>query len=135
MTRPMSWHSASKTSSDFVAAAFGPMADRMNAMPKYVVSTTMTEATWTNTTVLPDMAAVRALKEGDGGSILVTGSCTLVHALLREELVDQLNLMVFPVTIGGGLRLFPESTQKWSWDLQGSTPYEGGVRVDVYTKA
>jgi hypothetical protein len=43
--------------------------------------------------------------------------------------------MVFPVTIGGGLRVFPESTQRWSWDLAGSTPYEGGIRLDVYTRA
>jgi dihydrofolate reductase len=113
----------------------GPMADRMNAMRKYVVSTTMTTADWTNTEVLPDLDAVRRLKGSDGGDILVAGSCTLVHGLLREELVDELRLMVFPVTIGGGLRVFPESTQKWSWTLEGSTPYENGVRVDVYAKA
>jgi dihydrofolate reductase len=113
----------------------GPMADRMNAMPKYVVSTTMTSAAWTNTQVLRGLDDVRALKAGDGGDILVSGSNTLVHALLRAELADQLNLMVFPVTIGGGLRLFPESTQKWSWAPIESESFDGGVTFTKYAKA
>jgi dihydrofolate reductase len=113
----------------------GPMADRMNAMPKYVVSTTMTSADWTNTQVLRSLDDVRALKEGEGGDILVAGSNTLVHALLRAELVDQLNLMVFPVTIGGGLRLFPESTQKWSWNPIESDTFDGGVTFTKFARA
>jgi dihydrofolate reductase len=113
----------------------GPMADRMNSMPKHVVSTTMTTAEWTNTEVLPNLDAVRALKASDGGDILVAGSHTLVHALLREELVDQLNLMVFPVTIGGGLRVFPESTQKWAWTPIETESFDSGVIFTKYAKA
>ncbi|MCU1488209.1 MAG: bifunctional deaminase-reductase domain protein [Actinomycetia bacterium] len=113
----------------------GPMADRINSMAKHVVSTTMTTAEWNNTEVLPNLDAVRALKDGDGGDILVAGSHTLVHALLREELVDQLTLMVFPVTIGGGLRLFPDSTQKWTWAPIETESFDNGVIFTKYAKA
>jgi dihydrofolate reductase len=112
----------------------GPMAVRMNAMAKYVVSTTMASADWSNTQVLHGLDDVRDLKAGDGGDILVAGSSTLVHALLRAELVDQLNLMVFPVTIGGGLRLFPESTQKWTWTPVDAESLENGVTFTKYAK-
>ena len=84
----------------------GDMADRMNAMSKVVVSNTLREAEWNNTTVLSGdaVAGVRALKAQDGGPILVAGSATLIHTLLDNDLVDELRLMVFPVTIGEGLR-------------------------------
>ena len=97
----------------------GEFADKMNGMPKVVVSKTLTDPVWTNTTVLEGdaPAGITALKEGDGGPILVAGSQTLVHTLLDNDLVDELRLMVFPVTIGAGLRVFPETHKKSPWRL------------------
>ena len=89
----------------------GVFADRMNAMPKVVVSSTLTDSAWNNTTVVGGdvVAQVNDLKQQDGGPILVPGSVRLVHTLLDNDLVDELRLMVFPVTIGAGLRLFPDT--------------------------
>ncbi len=86
----------------------------MNGMPKVVVSRTLSDPQWNNTTVLDGdvVKGVSELKARDGGPIVVAGSKTLVHALLENDLVDELRLMVFPVTIGSGLRVFPESTRK-----------------------
>jgi dihydrofolate reductase len=85
-------------------------ADRINAMPKYVASNTLARAEWTNTTVLSGdaVAAVRALKDGAGGDILVYGSATLLHHLIGHGLVDAYNLMIYPIVLGRGKRLFPE---------------------------
>jgi dihydrofolate reductase len=115
----------------------GAFADRMNSMPKYVVSSTLRDPAWENTTVLAGDAveAVRELKAQDGGALLVNGSGTLVHALLEHDLVDELRLMVFPVTIGSGMRVFPESTRKTTWRLVGSRPFPATVRVDTYRPA
>ena len=86
----------------------GEFAKKMNAMPKVVVSTTLTEATWNNTTIvsgdLPRL--VKQLKTQYDGDILVAGSATLVNALREEELVDEYRLMVHPIVVGGGKRLF-----------------------------
>ena len=87
----------------------GDFAKKMNAMPKYVVSTTLTEATWTNTTILrgADLAAeVARVKDKYQGDILVAGSATLVHSLTELGLVDEYRLMVHPVVLGTGKRLF-----------------------------
>ena len=77
-------------------------------MPKYVVSTTLTSPEWNNTTVIgTDLAKeIAALKEGGDGDILVNGSVRLARALLQQDLVDELRLMVFPIVLGGGKRLF-----------------------------
>jgi dihydrofolate reductase len=87
-------------------------ADRMNSMPKYVVSTTLKddEAQWHNSTVLRGdaMDAVRDLKKDLSGDLLVAGSATLVQSLLADDLVDELRLMVFPVVLGSGKRLFAD---------------------------
>jgi dihydrofolate reductase len=85
-------------------------ADRMNSMPKYVVSSTLENPTWNNTTVLRGDAAeqVRELKQQDGGDILVAGSCRLVHELIANDLVDEYRLMMVPVVLGTGRRLFGE---------------------------
>ena len=87
----------------------GEFADKYNSMPKYVASTTLTDPAWENTTVLEGdvPAAVARLKEGEGGPIQVAGSRTLVHTLLENDLVDELVLMVFPVILGSGKRVFP----------------------------
>jgi dihydrofolate reductase len=85
-------------------------ADRMNTMPKYVVSSTLRDPEWANTQVisLDDVASLRDRYEGD---ILVAGSIALVHGLLERGLVDELHLMIFPVVLGAGRRLFAESAE------------------------
>jgi dihydrofolate reductase len=112
----------------------GEFADKMNGMAKVVVSSTLTDPAWNNTTVLRGdvVEGVTELKAQDGGPILVGGSKTLVHTLLDNGLVDELRLMVFPVTIGSGLRVFPETTRKTSWQLTDSRTFPSRVRVDTY---
>jgi dihydrofolate reductase len=99
-------------------SAEGPFGDSMNGLPKHVGSSTLTEVAW-NAQVLtrnvPD--AVRSLRTGDGALILVTGNATLVHTLLAHDLFDTLRLMVFPVSIGPGLRVFPGERRKQQWRL------------------
>jgi len=116
----------------------GEFADKMNSMPKVVVSSTLTDPAWNNTTVLAGddvVAGVTALKAGGGGPILVAGSATLVHALLDNDLVDELRLMVFPVTIGAGLRVFPDTRRKAPWKLVDSVTFPSTVRADTYRRA
>jgi dihydrofolate reductase len=87
-------------------------ADKMNSMAKYVVSSTLTEASWNNSTIIAGNVAeeIARLKEQDGGDILVGGSQTLVQALREHDLVDEYRLMVFPTVLGSGKRLFTEDT-------------------------
>ena len=115
----------------------GPFADRMNAMRKVVVSNTLTDPEWTNTRVLSGdlVAGITELKSGDGGPIQVPGSATLVHGLLDAGLVDELRLMVFPLSIGAGLRVFPETQKKQTWALTATESFPSGVRVDTYHPA
>ena len=115
----------------------GEFADKMNGMPKVVVSSTLTAPAWNNTTVLQGDAVegVKALKAQDGGPILVHGSKTLVHTLLDHDLVDELRLMVFPVSIGAGLRVFPERRKKAAWKLTDTQTFPSRVRVDAYQPA
>jgi dihydrofolate reductase len=115
----------------------GAFADKMNSMPKVVVSSTLQNPEWNNTTVLDGdtIAGVMALKEHDGGPILVNGSRTLVHALLDNDLVDELRIMVFPVTIGPGARLFPDTLKKSPWKLTDSVTFASGARNDTYHRA
>jgi dihydrofolate reductase len=117
----------------------GEFADRLNSMPKYVVSSTLSEPLeWQNSTLIQgDVAAeeVARLKEGDDGPILVAGSATLVRSLVENGLVDELRLMVFPVIVGGGTRLFPESRQKETFRPTGSQTFGSGVAVHTYEPA
>jgi dihydrofolate reductase len=115
----------------------GEFADRMNGMPKVVVSSTLTDPAWNNTTVLGDdvVAGVTALKDRDGGPILVAGSRTLVHTLLDNDLVDELRLNVFPVTIGNGFRVFSDTIKKTTWKLVDTVALPSDVRVDTYHPA
>ena len=116
------------------AAAFEPMpagdpfGDMMNAPAKYVVSRTLKEPTWRNTTIIRDdpMDAVRALKAQPGGKIMLDGSSQLVHALLQEDLVDELHLLLYPLALGGGKRLLPEGVHT-TFKLTNVTPYKTGV--------
>ena len=113
----------------------GEFADRLNNAPKYVVSSTLDDPEWTNTTVLKgDIASeVGKLKDDIDGDILVAGSRALVHALLQEKLVDELRLMVFPVVLGKGKRLFDEGLDKEAFRLVESNPVGNeGVLTLVY---
>jgi len=91
----------------------GEFADKFNNMPKYVVSTTMDKAEWNNSTVLKeDVAeAVSKLKQQEGGDILVNGSAQLLQTLVEHDLVDEYRLMVFPLVLGGGKRLFGDTSK------------------------
>ena len=115
----------------------GEFAEKMNSMPKHVVTSTLEELAWSNSTPLQGelVGAVTALKEGDGGPILVAGSGSLVHALIESDLVDELRLMVFPVILGSGIRIFPESAEKKTWDLANTQAFPSGVQVHTYTLA
>jgi dihydrofolate reductase len=109
-------------------------ADKMNNMPKYVVSTTLEEATWNNSTLLRDLGEVRRLRANVEGGILVAGSRTLVHGLLEHDLVDELRLMVFPVILGSGRRIFPETRDKTVFELLDTRTYDSGVAVHAYAR-
>src|SRR5262245_42752086 len=92
----------------------GPLADRLNSMPKYVVSSTLDDPEWNNTTVLAGDAAaeVSKLKREPHGEIVVAGSIRLARALIERDLVDELRLLVYPVVLGSGERLFGETSEK-----------------------
>src|SRR4051794_33168437 len=109
----------------------GDFADRFNSMPKYVVSSTLTEPTWTNTTVLSGVAseAVRALRDQQDGDVVVHGSARLVQALIENDLVDELRLMVFPVVLGTGKRLLDTTKDARSLQLTQRTIVGDGVAI------
>ena len=97
-----------------LATRDGEFADKFNSMPKYVVSSTLEEPEWNNSTVLerrPRRGGAK-LKQEQDGDIVVHGSATLVQALIEHDLVDEFRLMVFPVVLGSGKRLFGETTDK-----------------------
>jgi dihydrofolate reductase len=102
----------------------GDFADKFNGMPKYVVSTTMDEGEWNNSTVIKgDVAdAVGRVKQETAGDILVNGSGQLVRTLMEHGLVDEYRLMVFPVVLGGGKRLFPETDEATALRVVESRP-------------
>jgi dihydrofolate reductase len=116
------------------AQAFEPMApgdpfgDLMNAPKKYVVSRTLEKPIWRETTIIRDnvVEAVRRLKAQPGGSILTDGSSQLVHTLLAHDLVDELHLLLYPLTLGSGKRLLPSGVHS-TFALRSTTPYPSGV--------
>lgn len=113
-----------------------PFGDLMNTPAKYVVSKTLENPIWRNTTVIRDdvVGAVRALKASPGGAIVTDGSSQLVHMLVENDLVDELFLHVFPVALGGGKRLFPASGGLSRFTLAGTTPHPTGVVGLHYTR-
>jgi dihydrofolate reductase len=116
----------------------GPFADKLNQDPKYVVSTTLKDPQWQNTTVIEgDVAAeIAKIRDRTDGDILVAGSGRLVSALLVADLVDELRLMVFPTVLGRGRRLFPEGIDRLKFRLTDSrTVGPDGVVVQVYNRA
>ena len=116
----------------------GPFADKFNSMPKYVVSSTLADPEWHNTTVLTGDAVDEAkkLKDSIDGIVQVPGSLRLVQALMEADLVDELHLMVFPVVLGTGWRLFGETSEKSDWRLlEARTVGPDGVLVLTYERA
>ena len=116
----------------------GPFADKLNNDPKYVVSTTLTDPTWQNTTVISGDVAeeISKLKERTTGDILVAGSGTLVASLLENDLVDELRLMVFPTVLGRGRRIFPDGIDRLKFKLaEARTVGSDGVQVQVFQRA
>lgn len=114
-----------------------PFADRMNGILKFVASRTLmaSDLDWSNSALLPPddvLGAVRELREQPGGDLQVMGSPTLVRALFSAGLVDELRLMVEPIILGGGKRLFPEDGQASAMELVSATTSSGGVLICSY---
>jgi dihydrofolate reductase len=116
------------------AEAFEPMpagdvfGDMMNAPKKYVVSKTLKDPIWRNTTIIRDnvIESVRALKAEPGKNIATDGSSQLVHDLLKHDLVDELHLLLYPLAVGSGKRVLPEGVYA-TFRLLSATPYPSGV--------
>lgn len=115
----------------------GPIADAFNTRPKYVASNTLTEAGWPDTSVLSGdlAAAINELKAKPGGELQVHGSGKLVRWLFENDLVDELNLLIVPVVVGMGTRLFPDSGPDLALDLIESRAFPKGTTMQVYRPA
>ena len=111
-------------------------ADKMNAMKKYVVSSTLTDPSWSNSEVLgPDLPAeVERIKAEPGGDVLVAGSVRLVQGLLAHDLVDELRLMTFPIVLGSGKRLFGEAEEPIGFELASAQPLNSGTVILTYRR-
>jgi dihydrofolate reductase len=114
----------------------GDFADRFNSMPKYVVSSTLRDPQWTNTTVLDGdlRAAVARVNEEREGEVVVHGSAQLVQGLIANDLLDELRLMVFPVVLGSGKRLFGATDDKKTLRLAESRVVGDGVAIMIYAR-
>jgi dihydrofolate reductase len=112
----------------------GEFADRINSMPKYVVSSTLSDPDWENSTVLKGdlVEEVSKLKQEIDGDVVVHGSRQLAQALLEHDLVDELRLMVFPLVLGSGKRLFGETADKKPLELVESSTVGDGVTILTY---
>lgn len=125
-----------KTYEQFVEAwpeREGTFADKMNRMPKHVVTASMEPLGWNATRVEGDVrAAIGDLKAGDGGPMLVAGSATLAKSLLVWGLVDELRLLVYPVIVGGGLRMFPDDRAKAELRLAQLEEFDSGAVLHRY---
>jgi len=115
----------------------GEFADKFNTMPKYVVSSTLTDPSWTNTTVLSGdvVDSVKRLKDEQDGDIVVHGSAQLVQTLVEHDLVEELRLMLFPVVLGTGKRLFTDTSDKKRLQLSESKVVGDGVAIMIYRPA
>jgi dihydrofolate reductase len=112
----------------------GALADRLNSLPKYVVSSTLEDPDWNNTTVLKGdvVNAVSKLKQELDGEIVVAGSFQLLHTLMEHDLVDELRLMVYPVVLGAGERLFGETSDKKPLRLLNARTIDGDLAYLTY---
>jgi dihydrofolate reductase len=117
-------------------ADLGSFAKKMNTMPKYVYSTTLKSADWQNSTVLSGDFATEIGKVRDevDGIVLVAGSATLVRGLIANDLLDELRLMVFPVTLGGGKRLFADDGRKVPLALTDARTVGAGIQLLTYER-
>ena len=115
----------------------GPIADALNTRPKYLASNTITEPSWADTTVLSGdlAAAIGELKATSGGELQVHGSGALIRWLLENDLVDEMNLLLMPVVVGQGTRLFPDSGPDMALDLVQSRTFAKGITLQVYRPA
>ena len=116
----------------------GEFADKFNNMPKYVVSSTLSDPDWTNTTVIGSNLdeEVPKLRDQHDGDVVVHGSAQLAQALIAGDLADELRLMVFPVVLGSGKRLFGETPDKKTFKLADSKQVgKDGVTILTYTRA
>jgi dihydrofolate reductase len=114
----------------------GEFADKFNGMPKYVVSSTLSDPEWTNTTVIgSNLEEVPKLRDQHDGDVVVHGSAQLAQALIERDLVDQMNLMLFPVVLGAGKRLFGETSDKKTLKLADSKQVgKDGVAILTYRR-
>ena len=112
-----------------------PFADVINNTPKVLVTTTLESVDWGPTTIINDVASVKALKEQPGKDISITGSPTLVRSLLREGLLDELRLLVHPIVVGHGKRLFETEDQPIPLKLIESKTFQTGVQAMTYAPA
>ena len=112
----------------------GELADRLNSLPKYIVSSTLKDPVWNNSTVLKGdvVNEVSKLKQELDGDIVVYASCQLVRTLMEHDLIDELRLMVYPVVLGAGERLFGETSDKKSMRLVSTRTVEGGLAYLTY---
>ncbi len=115
----------------------GPIADALNTRPKYLASNTLTEPRWADTTVLSGdlAAAIGELKARPGGELQVHGSGNLVRWLLDNQLVDEITLLVCPVVVGQGTRLFPDTGPDIALNLVESRAFPKGITIQVYRPA
>ena len=118
-------------------AGNNPISVALNTRPKYVASTTLTDSQWADTTVLSgDLdAAIGELRAKPGGELQVHGSGNLIRWLLGKQLVDQITLLIYPVVIGQGRRLFPDTGPDTAFELLESQVTSGGVMIGVYRPA
>src|SRR5437763_933940 len=129
-----------RRSYEFFAARWpsrrGELADRLNSLPKYVVSSTLEDPDWSNSTVLKGEAVseVSKLKQELDGDIVILASFQIVHALVEHDLVDELRLKVFPVVLGAGKRLFGETSDKKPIRLVDSRTIDDGVALLTYER-
>jgi dihydrofolate reductase len=114
----------------------GDFAKKMNTMPKYVYSTTLTSADWQNTTILSgDLATdIARVKDEIAGDVLIAGSAQLVQDLIAADLLDELRLMLFPVILGGGKRLFAEDGRKVPLTFSDARTVGAGVQILTYER-
>jgi dihydrofolate reductase len=115
----------------------GEFAEKFNSMPKYVVSSTLQQPEWTNSTVLNGdvVEEVAKLRQGRDGDIVVHGSAQLVQTLLEHDLVDEVRLMVFPVVLGAGKRLFGDTSGKKRLRLADAKTVGDGIAILIYQPA
>ncbi|WP_250292542.1 dihydrofolate reductase family protein [Streptomyces atroolivaceus] len=115
-----------------------PIASRLNTLPKHVVSTTLTDPVWENTTVVAGdvPAEVAGLKERTAeGELQIHGSGTLAQSLMAHDLIDEVNLLVYPVYLGSGRRLFPDGGQPTAFELTGARTTGSGIAIHTYRPA